>query len=75
MGANRNDENGAWYAAIVEMHGGAGGKGKGFMRNSIIPTHHTEMFANELGRAVERVAERIGNANAQAVGAKYNRRK
>ena len=75
MGANRNDETGAWYAAIVEMHGGAGGKGKGFMRNSIIPTHHTEMFKNELGRAVERVAERIGNANAQAVGAKYNRRK
>lgn len=73
MGSSRNDPEGAWYAAIVEMHGGAGGVGKGFMRNAIIPAHHSAMFGNELGRHVERVAKRIGNANAQAIGAKYKK--
>jgi len=70
MGKTRNDPNGAWYAAIVEYYGGKNGKGKGFMRNSIDHERDANVFGKFLGQNIERVAKKIGNKNAQAVGAK-----
>lgn len=71
IGDSRNDPDGAWYAAIVEMHGGAGGKGKGYMRNSITPAFHTKMIAQRLAAGINRVAKRIGHENLQKVASKY----
>lgn len=73
VGKSRNDPNGAWYAAIVEMHGGEGGRGKGFMRKAITPEYHTRIIARVIGTGIERVAKRIGNENLRAVGARAKR--
>jgi len=69
-GSDRNDPNGAWYAPIVEFQGGAGGIGKGFLRNSISPAFHTKMFADKVGAGIARVAKKIGSDNLREVAAK-----
>jgi len=69
-GNSRNDPDGAWYAPIVEFNGGAGGQGKGFLRNSITPAFHTKMFADKLGAGIERVAKKIGSQNLREVAAR-----
>jgi hypothetical protein len=72
-GKNRADPNGAWYAAIVEFQGGAGGVGKGYMQRSIDHLPDTRTIARSLGGSVARLAKKIGNENARAVGAKVKR--
>lgn len=69
-GKSRDDPNGAWYAAIVNARGGAGGRGKGFMQRSIVPQEDVRVIAGNLGAGIERVAKKIGAANLQAVGSK-----
>jgi hypothetical protein len=78
-GRDRNDPDGAWYAAIVEMHGGEGGQGKGFMRNSVSREFHARMIAKKLGSDINRVARKIGRkqigiANTSANRAKFTGR-
>jgi hypothetical protein len=73
-GEDRNDPEGAWYAAIVEFQGGAGGAGRGFMRKSINPEADTKAYAYRLGVGIERVAKKIGNQNLAAVGSAAKKR-
>lgn len=72
-GKTRDDPKGAWYAAIVEFQGGKGGKGEGYMRRSINPEEDTKTIRVNLAKGIERVAIKIGNANARAVGAKIKK--
>ena len=72
-GADRNDPKGAWYASLVEFQGGAGGKGQGFMRNSIKQEADSKTIARSLSTGIIRVANKIGNENARAVALKVRR--
>jgi hypothetical protein len=72
-GKSRDDPNGAWYASIVEFQGGEGGKGKGFMRKSLKRDKDTNTIRRSLAVNIERVAKKVGNKNAAAVGAKIKR--
>jgi len=73
LGQSRDDPKGAWYAAIVEFQGGAGGKGAGYMRRSIHPDEDTATIRRNLATGIVRVATKIGNANARAIGARIKK--
>jgi len=70
LGKSRDDPNGAWYAAIVEFQGGKGGVGAGYARRALHPDEDLQTFTRSLGTGIERVARKVGNKNAQAVGAR-----
>jgi len=72
-GKTRSDESGAWYAAIVEFQGGKGGRGAGFMRRSIHHDQDTATIRRNLATGIERVARKVGNKNAQAIGARIKK--
>jgi len=73
LGSSRDDPNGAWYAAIVEFQGGAGGKGAGYARRAIHPEEDYGTIRKNLATGVERVAKKVGNENARAVGARIKK--
>jgi hypothetical protein len=66
LGKSRADEKGAWYAAIVEFK-------TPFMRTSIKPEEDAATIRKNLASGIERVAKKIGNKNAAAVGARIKK--
>ena len=72
-GKTRNDENGAWYAPIIEFRGGANGEGKGFMQRSISPEADGRVYAKSLASGVERLAKKIGDENTRQLAAQVRK--
>ena len=67
-GTTRDDERGAWYGYIVEFR-------TSFLRTAmeVNRTKSTKIFSAFMGGVVERAGRKVGNKNAQAIGAKVKR--
>lgn len=68
LGKSRNDESGAWYAAIVNALGGKGGVGKGYAQRSIDGDKDTQTIQRVWANGIVRESKKIGAENARAVG-------
>ncbi len=69
-GKTRDDPKGAYYGYIEEFR-------HPFLRPAMEANRgkSTDIFARKLGAGIEKIAKKIGNKNAQAVGAKVRSRK
>lgn len=67
-GRSRDDESGAWYGYIVEAR-------HPFLRPALESNREEAvlLFRKKLAAGIERVAKKVGNKNAAAVGAKVKR--